>query len=445
MEISMKKKSMILGFSIIALCMFSGFSQDTAPAENPPLTQSAQSLQEPDSNEAENKASSKAKKKSKKKKDEANYSGWTNERGMSIDEIYGNVRMRAKTKKGTFNIAILEGKNYKTIPVLSTSDEYMTTGFFLKAGDKVINLLNDTRVKYTGWKTDNGMVLGYRLDNIADVVVYFDCFQSDIESDIDSVKIRIVVTNMSKKKANYAVKAIFDTVLGETDRHHFYTSTGAAVKNEISLRSLEDNPWFISKNVSAQMQMIFNMADATQPELLALANYSTLNNRSWEPDLLTYRTFDTVLSYNNSACGVIWPEHPLTVKQQYSEIMYLSVSAGERLPTGAEYLAAHPDGVIGHSVLLADKSLEEKNAEAGAENADSSKNAESGDGNEAGKNVPYVKFDVNSLTQEQLSPEYIRKLLSRIETLEEDDVSLNKEELLILNAELDAILAALRK
>ena len=161
--------------------------------------------------------------------------------------------------------------------------------------------------------------------------------------------------------------------------------------------------------------------------------------------MLTYRTFDTVLSYNNSACGVIWPEHPLTVKQQYSEIMYLSVSAGERLPTGAEYLAAHPDGVIGHSVLLADKSLEEKNAEAGAENADSSENAESGDGNKAGKNVPYVKFDVNSLTQEQLSPEYIRKLLSRIETLEEDDVSLNKEELLILNAELDAILAALRK
>ena len=89
--------------------------------------------------------------------------------------------------------------------------------------------------------------------------------------------------------------------------------------------------------------------------------------------------------------------------------------------------------------------MEEKNAEAGAENADNSENAESGDGNKAGKNVPYVKFDVNSLTQEQLSPEYIRKLLSRIETLEEDDVSLNKEELLILNAELDAILAALRK
>lgn len=443
----MKKKSIILGFSILALSMFSGFSQDTAPAENPSRVEATEPAA--DSVEADNTQASakKEKKKSKKKKEEDIYSGWAKERGLSIDETYGTVRLRAKTKKGTFNIALLEEKNYKTIPVLATSDEYTTSGFFLKAGDKVINLINDSRVKYTGWKTDNGMVLGYRLDNVADVMVYFDCFQSNVESDIDSVKIRIAVTNMGKKKVNFAVKAIFDTVLGETDRHHFYTSSDSAVKNELSLRSLENDPWFISKNVSAQLQMIFNMADTTQPEILAFANYSTLNTRSWEPDLLTYRTFDTVLSYNNSACGVIWPEHPLSVKQQYSEIMYLSLSSGDRKPSGADYLATHQDGVIDNAVLLAEKNNAE-NAEEGkspdqvsSENADSSQNDEKG----AGKNVPYVKFDVNSLTQEQLSPEYIRKLLSRIETLEEDDVSLNKEELQQLNAELDAILAALRK
>ena len=434
----MKKKCLVLGFSIIALCMFSGFSQDKAPATNPSATGTAE-LSE-NGNAQEN--AKQSKKKSKKKKDEENYSGWVNERVLSIDETYGSVRLRAKPKKGTFNIAVVEEKNYKTIPVLSTADEYMTTGMFLKVGEKIINLTNDTRVKYTGWKTDNGMVLGYRVDNVADVMVYFDCFQSDIESDIDSVKIRVVVTNMGKKKANFAVKAVFDTILGETDRHHFYTSTGSAVKNEISLRNLDNDPWFISKNVSAQLQMIFNMADSTPPALFALANYSTLNTRSWEPDLLSYRTFDTVLSYNNSACGVIWPDHPLSVKQQYSEVMYLSVSAGDREPTGAVYLTAHPDGVIGHSVLLADKASEEKTDEQNAENPE---NAEAADGNQTGKNIPYVKFDVNSLTQEQLSPEYIRKLLSRIETLEEDDVSLNKEELLMLNAELDAILSALRK
>ena len=191
--------------------------------------------------------------------------------------------------------------------------------------------------------------------------------------------------------------------------------------------------------------MIFNMADTTPPALLALANYSTLNNRSWEPDLLSYRTFDTVLSYNNSACGVIWPDHPLSVKQQYSEVMYLSVSTGDRVPSGVVYLTAHPDGAIGYSVLLADKAAEEKLDGQNAENAVNPENAEETEENQSGKNIPYVKFDVNSLTQEQLSPEYIRKLLSRIETLEEDDVSLNKEELLMLNAELDAILSALRK
>ena len=60
------------------------------------------------------------------------------------------------------------------------------------------------------------------------------------------------------------------------------------------------------------------------------------------------------------------------------------------------------------------------------------------------KVVPNVKFDVSTLTQEQLTPEYIQKLLDKILALEENDANLNREELLKLNAELDAILESLR-
>ena len=49
-----------------------------------------------------------------------------------------------------------------------------------------------------------------------------------------------------------------------------------------------------------------------------------------------------------------------------------------------------------------------------------------------------------TLTQEQLTPEYIQKLLDKILALEENDANLNREELLKLNAELDAILESLR-
>ena len=49
------------------------------------------------------------------------------------------------------------------------------------------------------------------------------------------------------------------------------------------------------------------------------------------------------------------------------------------------------------------------------------------------------------MSKEQLTPEYIQALLDRIAALEEDSPTLNRQELLQLNAELDAILNYLRQ
>ena len=49
------------------------------------------------------------------------------------------------------------------------------------------------------------------------------------------------------------------------------------------------------------------------------------------------------------------------------------------------------------------------------------------------------------MTKDHLTPEYIQSLIDRISALEEDSPSLNRQELLQLNAELDAILTYLRQ
>ena len=58
---------------------------------------------------------------------------------------------------------------------------------------------------------------------------------------------------------------------------------------------------------------------------------------------------------------------------------------------------------------------------------------------------PQVKFDVTSLSTEQLTTEYIQNLLDKIANLEQSGTALNRTELLQLNAELDAILSVLRQ
>ena len=61
------------------------------------------------------------------------------------------------------------------------------------------------------------------------------------------------------------------------------------------------------------------------------------------------------------------------------------------------------------------------------------------------KETPKVEFNVNNISREKLTPQYVDKLLKRITELEEDSSSANREEILLLNAELDYILSVLRK
>jgi hypothetical protein len=56
-----------------------------------------------------------------------------------------------------------------------------------------------------------------------------------------------------------------------------------------------------------------------------------------------------------------------------------------------------------------------------------------------------VEFDVNSIEKEKLNYEYIQQLIDKINKLEADDSEINKNELLMLNTELDVILEKLRQ
>ena len=394
----------------------------------------AEELQTESENKKETKKKSKKKSEKEIQKERNNFSGWIDPKGRSIDEVYGSIKLRIRNKIGSFNIAIVDEEAKKTIPVLSTSDEYTTSGFYLKAGKKIIELNKDSSVRKSTWKTDNGAAVGYRIDNLADVIVYFETFRSSEDFDVDSLKVTVKVTNMSKKKDYFAVKVLLDTILGETDRHHFYDCKNNPVKNEVSYRELEDNNWFLSKNSSGSLQIILAGGECTKTDLVALANYSTLATKNWEPDLLSYRAFDTVLSYNNSAVGITWPRHRLGADEQFSEVFYISTALGDREPSGATFILG----------TESETEITEKKDSEKPEQSEEIKEEEKKQEEQTSSLPPYVPFDVKTITAQQLSPEYIQKLLNRIAALEDSDESLDREELILLNAELDAILEALR-
>ena len=386
----------------------------------------------------------------------ANFTGWIKGTRRSISEKFGRVQLKVKSSIGAYSISVLNEKD-KSIPVLSTANEFATNAFYIKNSKKVYNLVTDTSVYSSAVKTTDGASIMYQIPDVAEVTVNFSCFSSDKENkdaEVDMVKVTATVKNISSRNDEFSIKAVLDTILGESSEYHFYTFEGVPVRNEVLYRTLQNQKWFVSKNVNASMQLFFTGAEATAPELVALANYATLEKNTWEPDMLSYRAFDTVLSYNNSAVCAIWKPIKLAPSETGKIVFYLAFAADGKMPTGEKFVYskefATPDP---EETAKPESEAEGEKVEVISANSTVETLTEkSGYGpqiiNEKGEipqEIPTVDFYIKNMSKEHLTPEYIQSLLDRIAALEEDSPSLNRQELLQLNTELDAILTYLRQ
>ncbi|MCR4580837.1 MAG: hypothetical protein K5681_10885 [Treponema sp.] len=371
-----------------------------------------------------------------------NYTGWVDTSAKELNFKDGIVQLRVKPTLGTFNFLVLND-NDKYIPVLSTVNEYTSSGFFLKAGKKRYRLLSDKNVQTSVSKNEAGFNIYYKVAKAAEVVVELESIRSYSENDVDMVKVTATVKNVGQKSDDFALRAVLDTILGESDSYHFYGMDNSPIKSEVLYRSVKDQRWIYSRNSNAVMQLLLDGADISQPELVALANYATMEKTAWEPDMAVYRTFDTVLSYKNSAIGINWPSARLKPNQSVSYVFCLALAADGNVPQGALYVGgkvpekpAEPEPEPVEVVeKLVPQPIEEK--------IDlNSKKPDLIDEFAVRRDVP---FNVNNLSKEQLTLEYVQNLIDRISALEENSSSVNRKEILQLNAELDAILSILRQ
>ena len=363
----------------------------------------------------------------------------------------GIIHLRYKRTLGTFGISVFDEEN-KAYPVLSTGNEFTKSGFYLKAGSKIYRLISSKQVSSEVTNSANGMTIVYTVEGVAKVNVQFEMLTIAETVDADILKITSTVENLGTRNEFFALKGIFDTILGESSKYHFYDDNNQPVKSELVIRDAKKVPYITSKNNNTTLQFIIAGADISRLQMVALANYSTLEKSTWEPEMLSFRSFDTLMSYNNSAVALIWPEEKLSPEKKTSYTFYMTFSTGDSKPSGVAY------------IKNLDKDTSLKTVGAGAEKSEVSliteneiiepeqnKNIKDSRVEEISPVVetkpanPSVKFDVNNLSKEQLSPEYIQQLIDKINALEEDGSSINRNEILQLNAELDAILESLRQ
>ena len=179
--------------------------------------------------------------------------------------FFENYSIECNSERGTFNFYSAQ-KNRKKTPVFSNYEDSISSSFFLKIGKTVYCLNKDSAVQKELWKTANGARLVYTINNKARVAIDFsfepeetvkkifaleqndekivteqdgNLLKTEEDEEVPDdvvlpgvIKIRAYVTNLSEKKANFALKAVLDTSVGEGADFHFLTENGLSFNSE---------------------------------------------------------------------------------------------------------------------------------------------------------------------------------------------------------------------
>lgn len=400
----------------------------------------------------------------------------------------GIINLYSNSKLGSFVISA-ENSEGKKINLLSDILDGASNFFVLKAGNSVYRLGEYSKVKTSSKKEENGICITYEISKVAIVNVKMEFVSSLNEfgknlsnqeilelNDADMVKISVEVQNTGRKTSKMALKAVLDTILGESNRYHFYTYDNKPVLTEQIYRKFDENPYFVSKNSLASMQFIFYGGDITEPESVSLAGFSTLDSTKWEPYVNQSRTFDSLLSYNNSGIAITWPGVKTEVNKSFKVVFYVAAAVDSEDLKGDLYFPEYKNNFEQNKTENQNesKTLIEIPSEPKTEIPEENKNSINEKSDEPvvsfvvqpeqknnqpvleetqdvdvkeGKtdisDSPDVKFEVKKITPEQLSYDYIQELINKITALENSDDSISREEILAYNEELDAILESL--
>ncbi|MGF7109583.1 hypothetical protein [Treponema pedis] len=138
------------------------------------------------------------------------------------------------------------------------------------------------------------------------------------------LKIETAIENTCGTYADVALKAIFDTNLGENRRIPLYTDLRTGIFRETVLEpKFEKDSAVISANSDAACLFLINHTDASQVENIYIANWDRLQSVGWIPPIVQGRSFSTKYFHNDSALLFVWPEAHLQNNETLTVSMFI--------------------------------------------------------------------------------------------------------------------------
>lgn len=334
----------------------------------------------------------------------------------TIDKRLGDFVLQVSDDAGSFNLRYAPEASSSSTNFFVSHNDFATTYFSVLINDSVYQLRRGSISSIRLVEQNQSVGLVFKVRDKLNVGVNFTPISDFSETGLGAVKVEVELENISSTTLSVALKGIFDTVLGENSGVHFVTARYPYVSTEESFLDMEQLQWVRSSNGNESVQFLFDGNGISSPKMVVLANKDVVAGDSWVPITKPGRTFNSVFSYNNSAICAMWDTMSLTPSTKGAVTFYITLASRAKIPPTASFLG-------------------QKQA-AGSLTAD----------DEILYTDEYgVVYTVGDLSDNMLNMQYINDLLNRIRKLEEDPAHIDRNELLRLNAELDAVLERVRR
>lgn len=268
----------------------------------------------------------------------------------------GNLKLILYPDTGSFCLYQLSdiGKN-RYEPLFEDRNSAATSWFSVLSNGRVFRLSSRIGHPVVLEPTDTGARFIFTLTDDFQVEQAFSFVESSDKTLPVELKIETRIENTSGKDGVFALKALVDTTLGESEGIHFVTNMRNRISAETRFeRNVDPDSVIVSKNKAQSLMFLLSGDDVSPPECLYVQNWDRLNTRTWKPDFLEGRSFNTLYAINDSALLFVWPEKTLVTGKKMVVTMVLGPYAPALVP-------APKIGALTESISV-DASIAEKNA-----------------------------------------------------------------------------------
>ncbi len=294
-----------------------------------------------------------------------------------------NLKLKVFERTGSFCLyqRSTYGKN-NYIPLYTDMAYAHTNKFSINLDGKIYRLEKRFGKPIKVEKLDNSCVITFKIKDILHIEQHLSFIPDEYGNTPGPLlKIETIVENTTRRDVNVALRAIFDTSLGEhKSKAALSTDLREAIVSETSFSPKVDKDSVIISSNMEMACMFFFRHGVDVPMQIYIANWERMSPGRWLPKVVEGRSFSSRYLHNDSACMFIWQGKKLSPL----EVMSITTTIGA------------------HDFVRAQKDLELK------------------------KNTPKDELEkknssTKNMTEEQKKNyDYIQELLNKIHALEEN-------------------------